>query len=230
MMKSLARALLRQLGVSVTNRVPRRTIPLSEPNVQRLMYFQRLLTMVSTVEGTIVECGVGGGDSLLMLALLARTEGRSRQLWGFDSFEGLPDPTDRDDSPRRARKGEHAHDIGEVRSLLLESGLSPALLTTNITIIKGYFADTLPLYKGGPIALLHVDVDLHESYRSVLEQLQPRVAPGGVTAVDEYLNTIEHLNWPGARLAIDEYFGTAKQRIRRDKLFGKYYFLNDGNS
>src|SRR3989338_1750422 len=63
-----------------------------ERRVKKLMYQKRLLELVHDLDGDIVECGVGWGCSLLYWALLAREEAKGRRIWGFDSFEGFPEP------------------------------------------------------------------------------------------------------------------------------------------
>ena len=181
--------------------------------------------MVADVDGTIVECGVARGESLLMLTLLANAEGKGREVWAFDSFEGFPEPSVHDVSPRRVQKGERAVDVESVCKLLRDGGVPQAFMTTKVTLVKGFFEETLADYRGGRIALLHLDVDLYESYRCALRQLQPEVAPGGVTAFDEYLGTFDRINWPGARKAIDEYFGKDISRITKDTSSGKYYLV-----
>src|SRR5678815_621073 len=48
------------------------------------------------VSGSLVECGVWRGGSAAMMALAMRHAGQSRSLHLFDSFEGLPEPGDKD--------------------------------------------------------------------------------------------------------------------------------------
>ncbi|MHB8618291.1 MAG: TylF/MycF/NovP-related O-methyltransferase [Chloroflexota bacterium] len=192
----------------------------------RLLYFQRMLELAADVPGDIVECGVGWGRSLLDLSILARLEERGRQLWGFDSFEGFPEPTQEDSSSRHVKRGEWRTDLRSVLEMLSASGLDSEFIHSRITLIKGFFKDSLPLYHGGPIALLHVDVDLYQSYTDVLTLLYPRVAPGGVVLFDEFLNTLELEKFPGARKAIQQYF-QGKQDIKRDTISGKYYTVKE---
>ena len=59
------------------------------------------------VEGDVVECGVWKGGSSMMAALALEEAGdTSRQLWLYDTFEGMPEPTghDVDHAGRPARK------------------------------------------------------------------------------------------------------------------------------
>ena len=57
----------------------------------------RLTQLCATVpDGCFVECGVWRGGCLAVLASIARTEGKGRRIYGFDSFEGLPEQTAQD--------------------------------------------------------------------------------------------------------------------------------------
>ncbi len=74
--------------------------------------------------------------------------------------------------------------------------------------MQGYFEDTLPRYQGS-IALLHLDCDLHQSYKTCLDMLYSRVMPGGVIMFDEYEDT----NFPGAQKAINEFFTDKSEKV-----------------
>ncbi len=54
-------------------------------------------------KASIVECGIVVGKSFSALAYLAGKSGRN--LYGFDTFEGFPEPGPNDSSPRSAKKG-----------------------------------------------------------------------------------------------------------------------------
>ena len=53
-------------------------------------------------KASIVECGFGVGKSFSALAYLAGKSGRD--LYGFDTFEGFPEPGPIDSSSRNAKK------------------------------------------------------------------------------------------------------------------------------
>ena len=203
------------------------TLPtLNASTAGRFLYYQRLFHLARACEGDVVECGIGRGQTLVMWAALVHDEGDHRHLWGFDSFEGFPMPTLEDASPRNWRQGEWAVSTPTtIRDLFVRAGYSAEWFRAYVTLIKGFFADSLQLYSGGPIALLHLDVDLYESYRECLTKLYDKVAPGGVIAFDEYMGTFEYINAPGARRAIDEFFSERGVCIQRDAIFGKYYAL-----
>lgn len=191
----------------------------------RFLFFKRLLDLVNDVEGDVVECGVGRGRSLLLLALLCREEEKGRQIWGFDSFEGFPEPSEEDRSPRNPKKGGYRADIAGVRALFEEAQLDDLYMRSKVTLVKGFFNESLHKYAGQGIALLHIDADLYQSYRDSLDILYEQVQPGGVIVFDEYMDGITHMNYPGAKKAIDEFFADEPFDLRRDKHYGKYYII-----
>jgi hypothetical protein len=179
------------------------------------------------LDGDIVECGVGLGRSLIHLLSLMSLEERIRNLWAFDSFEGFPEPSPEDQSFRNPKKGEWNSNVESIEKMLVSGGFSVDFLRQRLIFVKGFFNETLPQYKGGPIALLHADADLYASYRDIFDNLYDRVVSGGVIILDEYLNTWEHAKFPGAKKAIDEFFQD-KEKIRRDPLYGKFYVIKGG--
>jgi hypothetical protein len=154
-------------------------------DVQRFLYFNRLFNLIHTVEGDVVECGVWRGQSLLWWAIFVKEELRGRKLWGFDTFEGFPDPPAEDRSQRNVRRGQLSDtSLPYITRRLLRAGIDQPFLTSQVTLIPGLFQDTLSKYRGSGIALLNLDVDLYDSYRTCLEQLYPKVVPGGVVIFD----------------------------------------------
>ncbi len=192
----------------------------------KVLYLKRMFDLVKDVKGDVVECGLAQGKTFLILGLLCREEMRGRKLWGFDSFEGFPQPSSLDESIRGSKKGDFGNtSVLAVQDLLIHSGLGKDFVDSQVTIIKGFFDASLSRYRGGPIAFLHLDVDLYDSYLACLKALYPNVAKGGVIMFDEYLGTGEYLNFPGAQKAIDEYLGPRVVWMERDLAAGKYFLI-----
>ena len=225
-MKDATKRLLRRtlgLDVSLTRSRRYHVRPYSHnvKHVARFMHFQHLLTCLRDVDGVIVECGVGPGLSLFDFAMIGKAINKPRRLFGYDTFDGLPDPTPTD-GPQNARSGGFfCYSIPHVRDQLALAGLDEQFIHTSIAFVPGDFATTLPAYDKGPIALLHIDVDLYESYRTVLENLYDHVAPSGIIAFDEYRLP----QWPGATQAIDEFFHPKPENIQRSELANRYYVV-----
>lgn len=189
----------------------------------KIFYLKRMYEKIENVEGDIVECGIGYSRTFQILCLLANTEGKQRNIWGFDSFEGFPEPTEEDASKRSPKKGEWKVMTREQVFKILEMiRLPPDFIRQHITIVKGYFENTLPTSAVRNISLLHLDVDLHASYKVCLEQLFPKVVSGGIALFDEYGSTE---SFPGAKKAIDEYFKGKNYVISKDDISGKSYVI-----
>jgi hypothetical protein len=145
------------------------------------------------VPGALVDCGVWNGGSTALLSAGAP----SRDVYAFDSFEGLPAAdSELDGAHALDREGWCLGVEDNVREALHRFG-SPERLH----IVKGWFEDTFPraVSEIGPIAVLHADGDWYESVRLTLETFYDHISPGGFMAVDDYGV------WAGARKAVDEF-------------------------
>ena len=191
-------------------------------NVARLSHFYDLLEKVRKVDGNIVECGVGWGRSLFMFCVLSNSFNKDRYIWGFDSFQGFSEPSssDRQDIAR-IRKGHYKTSQAGVLRYLVNSGVTQDFINNKVKLIGGFFCDTLNRYDGKSIALLHLDVDLYNSYKECLEVLYPKVTKGGVIVFDEYQSD----TYIGARKAIDEFFLGKTERILKSKFIDRYYVV-----
>lgn len=190
----------------------------------KVHYLTHKYEMIKNLEGNIVECGVGLGSSFLVFLYLNKHYGRKGILWGFDSFEGFPEPTKYDESPRTPKKGEHSGTSIKLIENLTRACLDDNIfINNNVKLVKGFFDNTLEKYDGSPIALLHVDADLYESTKYPLEALYPFVVKRGIILFDEYLNAIK--GFPGAVKAIDEFFKNKEQTILYDEFYDRYYIV-----
>jgi O-methyltransferase len=218
----LNRTIISRTGIKI---VPAGFSAISRHWPEKLLYFNRLLMPIDSLSGDIVECGVGSGATLTMLALSMRNSKVKRHIWGFDSFEGLPSPSKEDlVSPMGlAKKGLFSNTSRQkVIDELKFYGFGDEFIDKQVTLVEGRFSEMLPKYKGSSIAFLHVDVDLYNSCKTVLENLFPRVAVGGVVALDDY-DSPER--WPGMRKAVDEYCShhRGSMKIYRDDISNYYY-------
>jgi len=151
------------------------------------------------IMGSFVECGVWNGGSSGLIAKIA-SNNQLRHIWLFDSWEGLPEPTNFDISHRGmiGDKGMAFGNIEIVRELLFNKF---KLDNQRIHLQKGWFNDTIPLCKRdiGDISLLHLDCDWYDSVKFCLEELYDCVIKGGFIIIDDYGH------WKGCKKAVDEF-------------------------
>lgn len=133
----------------------------------------------ATVPGMALEFGVATGTTLRLVV----EHHRQGPVFGFDSFQGLPETW----RPGWSA-GAFAQEPPQVEGAEL---------------VVGLFADTLPGFLDahpGTVSFLHLDADLYSSTATVLELVGPRLAPGSVVLFDEYYNYAgwqdhEHRAW-----------------------------------
>src|SRR5882672_132321 len=148
------------------------------------------------IRGDLVECGCARGGSAAFMALTLKELRAHRRLWLFDTFEGLPAPTQDDPDYNIAKlwTGGCAASVEEVQDFLTGLGVN-----NNVEFVSGLFQQSLPRSQVAEIALLHIDGDWYESVKACLEHLYNKVAPGGWIQLDDYGY------WKGARRAVDEF-------------------------
>jgi hypothetical protein len=160
--------------------------------VERLDVLERACSAVlqNDVPGDFVECGVWrGGCSILMRAVLAEARDETRRVWLFDSFEGLPKPEQAQDEGGRM----HEYSYFAVPLETVQANFRMFdLLDGRVYFRKGWFKDTLP-NPGMPygddlerISVLRLDGDMYGSTMLALENLYPRLSPGGYCLIDDY--------------------------------------------
>lgn len=201
-----------------------------ERQLRRGLYFQKLISMIADVPGAIIECGVGQGRGLAVLCSLAALENKDRRLWAFDSFEGFPGLTNEDQADESfisSLKEYEAFDLRYVHNTLLQFGISRSDIDRRISIAKGFIPDSLALYDGQPVAFLHLDLDIYDSYKEALNYFYDLVSPSGIIAFDEYNKLLDVAKWPGAIKAINEFIELRglKESLIKDSLTGNYYLV-----
>lgn len=163
------------------------------------------------IHGDFVECGVWKGGSAMAAALALQSCGDTdRDLWLYDTYEGMSEPTSNDvsyDGASAAQQMQH-QDIHDPKSVWCYSPLEEVQANLKSTrypehrlhFVKGRVEDTLPDSVPNQIAMLRLDTDWYESTKHELTHLYPRLASGGILIVDDYGY------WQGSRRAVDEYF------------------------
>jgi hypothetical protein len=118
--------------------------------------------------GLIVEFGVWRGQSISFFASLTK-----ETIYGFDSFEGL----------REDWKGWE-----NTKGTFSLGGVLPQV-PANVTLIKGWFNDTLPSFlhqHPESFSFVHIDCDTYEAAASVFDTAGSCFRKGTVIVFDEY--------------------------------------------
>jgi O-methyltransferase len=159
------------------------------------------------IAGAIVECGVWKGGSMAAVArTLLQMQDVRQELFLFDTFEGMTEPTakDVDYTGKKASEdmleipGHRCDDapLEQVKEVLYGTGYP----RERIHFVRGRVEETIPASAPDSISLLRLDTDWYDSTRHELVHLFPRLSQAGVIIIDDYGH------WEGCRQACDEYF------------------------
>lgn len=163
----------------------------------------------SGIDGDFMECGVWKGGSVHLMARVLGDAGvTDRDIYLFDTFAGMTEPTARDvdsagvSAKERMQKSSKKAKIWAISPREeVEAGLQTLdYPQQRFRLVEGRVEDTIPGQAPERIALLRLDTDWYESTRHELEHLWQRVTPGGVVIIDDYGS------FKGSREATDEFF------------------------
>jgi len=190
-------------------------------HLKRFLTMYEIFKMVLRIKGSIVECGVFRGFSLMSWAKLSsilEPENLTRRIYGFDSFEGFPSVTEIDrsatgDAEPGDFQGSSYDELQEIIQVYDQDRFLGHI--PKIQLIRGDATKSIPAFVKGNthllVSLLFLDMDLYEPTKSALEHFLPRMPKGAVLAFDELDNPI----WPGETTALLERLSINRMKIQR---------------
>jgi hypothetical protein len=191
-------------------------------NLTKLLAQYEIFKRVLGIKGSVVECGVLRGASLMSWAqfsAILEPVNLTRRIYGFDSFEGFPAVSAQDRGPMsdHVKPGDlYANAYDELRELI-EIYDSYRFLghVDKVHLIKGDATKTIPdfieTHQHLVVSLLFLDFDLYEPTRVALKHFVPRMPKGAIIAFDELDNPL----WPGETRALLDELGIGNLRLER---------------
>ncbi len=158
--------------------------------IPEAFYLVHALHRSLAVPGDVCELGVAGGATSALIAHELLTT--DRQLWLFDSFEGLSAPTAEDEliddvndlGSMDAYQGVFAYPETAVRSRVAEVGF-PEQRTR---VVPGFVEQSLGEGRDLPeqVCFAYVDMDLDQPIQVALDFLHDRMPQGAQIMVDDH--------------------------------------------
>lgn len=190
-------------------------------HLKRFLALYEVFKLVLPIKGSVIDCGVFRGFSLMSWAKLSamlEPENLTRRIYGFDSFAGFPSVSDQDRNRVVDIKtgGLRADSYGELQQLIAEYDRDRFLgHIDKVHLVRGDVVETIPRFvQEHPhllVSLLFIDLDLFEPTKAALDHLLPRMPKGAVLAFDE----LDNPQWPGETLALIERVGLGRLELRR---------------
>jgi O-methyltransferase len=129
--------------------------------------------------GSFIEIGVWRGGTGALIATQAKRCGNRDKVFLCDTFTGVVKAGAKDS---QYRGGEHADtDRQTVERLIAEMGLD------NVEILQGVFPeDTGPRVQDVQFRFCHIDVDVYQSAKDIVDWIWHKLVPGGIVVYDDY--------------------------------------------
>lgn len=168
------------------------------------------------IPGAVVECGVWRGGSMHAVArVLDQLGSHDRDLYLFDTFEGMSEPTEKDvrfDGQQAAQMLSRFDKTSKVWAYASLEDVQQGFATVpypadRVHYVKGRIEETVPAEAPEQISILRLDTDWYESTKHEFEHLYPRLVSGGVLMIDDYGF------WQGSREATDEFLERTGERL-----------------
>lgn len=167
------------------------------------------------VAGDVCEFGIAQGATSTLIANEIRDTDKT--LWLFDSFQGLPAPTEKDVliddifglGDMKRYQGTMASPLNEVKARLdaIEFDVS------RVQIVPGFIEQTSQIASlPKQVCFAFVDFDFYEPIKIALELLDARLPVGGRVVIDDY-----GFFSAGAQAAVDEFHAAHASRYRFEK-------------
>ena len=183
------------------------------------------------IEGDVCEFGVAQGETSALIA--NEISNSSKILHLFDSFAGLPAPTDKDQlkddifslGSMDAYMGEMSCPLDMVKSRLAMINFPESRYQTH----QGFIEELVKTKRGFPekVSFAFVDFDFYEPIKIALDYLDTTLSNGGIIMVDDY-----DFFSTGAKTATDEFIesmNSNRQRYRlevADKRLGHFAMIS----
>jgi O-methyltransferase len=155
--------------------------------------------------GDVLEFGVWKGGGLEMAChALNRFNGKNK-VYGFDTFEGHPEPSKNEVDAWGNNMNERFHKEIEENGSWVKSHYDSVLkhltaIRTDVTLRKGEVTSETIEPEIEKISILRLDMDWYEPTMAALVNFYDRVQHGGSIIIDDYGHH------SGAREATDEFF------------------------
>jgi len=186
-------------------------------DVERIRSPWKLIKDVGSrgTKGDIVECGryKGGSSAVLRMGM-----GPNRQLWLYDSFQGMPETSEINGDEAKKYVDTYAASVEDVLRILTTTGAK----TEEFLIMEGLFQETFQKSLPEKAALLHCDADWYESVSLVLETFYPLIPDGGCVILDDFGF------WEGCRRAFYDFCEKYGQRPLLERVGGTQAFWIKG--
>lgn len=182
-------------------------------STDRLCNIIKYSVRASQLQGAFCEFGIYQGGSLELIAKF----NPNVNIFGIDSFQGLPEPTQHD-----------FHHEGEFANVDYTAIVGYfKMIHPTVRILRGFSPKVFEFFDENiRFAFVHIDVDMYGSVKDACDFFYPRMVENGIMLFDDYGFTSTR----GARIAVDEFVSVIEPKFKgeltdQDGLSNKQYII-----
>lgn len=176
-----------------------------DTNELRIILSKLELVIANNVDGDVIEMGCYTGTTSLFITRLLNQLESDKKFHVYDSFEGLPEKSQKDFSPAGTQftKGQLSASKKNFINNFKKTSLPLPI------IHKKWFSDLDSNELPDKIAFAFLDGDYYDSIKTSLEIISAKLRIGAIIVVDDYINE----SLPGAKKAVDEWITRNKYKL-----------------
>jgi len=189
-----------------------------------------LLEKTEKIDGDVCEFGIAQGETSALIANEIRLTKKKLHL--FDSFEGLPKPTEKDilkdDIDGLGNISAYKGTMSSPEEMVARRLKSVRFPKSRYIIHKGFIEDLVREKNGfpGEISFSYLDFDFYKPTKITLDFLDKVTGRGSVVLVDDY-----DFFSTGVKTAVDEFISEKNKHTEKyklsvpDKVFGHFAII-----
>lgn len=171
----------------------------------QLEYILKNLFSVLNVSGEVVELGCNVGMTSSYLQRLIKASDVDKQLFVYDSFEGLP-PKTAEDGSTPCDKGASAVSMEMFKKTFADARLELPVIN------KGFFGDLSDDAYPQEICFAFFDGDFYGSIMDSFKKVYHKLQPGAVVLVHDY----GYAPFPGVKKACDDFLADKPEKMTQE--------------
>lgn len=180
------------------------------------------------IDGDICEFGIAQGATSRLLATWLMEENSKKNLWLFDSFQGLSEPTSedrlKDDIFNLGGMKEYGGTMAFGQEVAKKKLAQINFPQDRLRMVPGFIEETIKNEDlPETVTFAYVDFDLYKPIKVALSYLKRTLSPGGIIIVDDY-----DFFSTGAKKAVDEFIEENKDDFHGtfpEKELGHFYVM-----
>ena len=178
-----------------------------------LLFLVQCLTDTASLSGPILELGCAGGNTSVFLNKHLDDLAGNRSYFAIDTFAGFTT----EDIEVEVARGKQVQDFDETFRAYRREWFERTMKLNGVTRVTSIEADvnTFDFGRFNDISFCLIDVDLYRPVMKAVDEVIPRMAPGGIIIIDDCMDLNKYDGAYQAYIEITEKLGAPREIHRK---------------